>query len=73
MKVFATKSDDTGRDQQVIWIGEAMLATGASDVRRLINYLLIAGFEYFGQDTGRQMVVEIEPDDPRVLEISALR
>jgi hypothetical protein len=73
MKVFSSKSDGTGRDQQVVWIGEAMLATAASDVRRLVNYLLIAGFEYFGQDTGRQMVVEIEPDDPRVLELEAFR
>src|SRR4030042_227757 len=54
MKVFATGRDDTSKTGQVVWIGEAMTDTGDADLRRVVDYLLIAGFEYFGVDTKRQ-------------------
>ena len=37
-----------------------------------IHYLLVAGFEYFGEDTGRQMILKILPDDPRIIRITTL-
>jgi hypothetical protein len=73
IRVFAPKPGDSTGTGQVIWIGEAMVATDDADLRQVVNYLLVAVFEHFGQDTGRQIVVKIAPDDPRVLEISALR
>lgn len=73
MKVFAPKPGTTNRTGQVIWIGEAMIGTDVADLRQVVNYLLVACFEYFGEDTGRQMALKIQPDDPRIIRISALR
>lgn len=73
MKVFATDPDTAPRTEQVIWIGEAMIGTDVADLRRVVNYLLVAGFEYFGRDTKRQITLKILPDDPRIIRISALR
>ena len=73
IKVFAGESDTTPRSEKVIWIGEAMIDSDTADLRQVVNYLLVAGFEYFGKDTGRQIVLKIPPDDPRIIRISALR
>jgi hypothetical protein len=50
-----------------------MTDTSVADLRQVVNYLLIAGFEYFGVDTKRQMALTIGPDDPRIIRISTLR
>jgi hypothetical protein len=73
MKAFAPSSETAGRTEQVIWIGEAMVDTYVSDLRRVVNYLLVAAFEYFGQDTGSQMTLKIPPDDPRIIRMTTLR
>jgi len=62
MKVFATGRDDVSEAGQVVWIGEAMTDTSVADLRRVVNYLLVAGFEYFGADTKRQMILKVGPD-----------
>lgn len=73
MKVFAPSSETTGGTELVIWIGEAAVDTYAADLRRVVNYLLVADFEYFGQDTGTQMVLKIPPEDPRIIQMTTLR
>jgi hypothetical protein len=73
MKVFATGRTAASEDGKVVWIGEAMTDTSVADLRQVVNYLLIAGFEYFGVDTKRQMALTIGPDDPRIIRISTLR
>jgi hypothetical protein len=71
MKVFVPEPD-AAKNEKVIWIGEAMLSTDSADPRRIVDYLLIAGFEYFGEDTKRQMVAKLSPDDPRIIQITTL-
>jgi len=73
MKVFGTGRDDASEAGQVVWIGEVMTDTSIADLRRVVNYLLVAGFEYFGADTKRQMVLTISPDDPRIIRIESFR
>jgi hypothetical protein len=73
MKVFAPGPNTAPRTEQVIWIGEAMTGTNVADLRHVVNYLLVAGFEYFGVDTGRQMILKIPPDDPRIIQIESFR
>jgi len=73
MKVFATDRSSASKAGQVIWIGEAMTDTSVADIRRVVDYLLIAGFEYFGADTKRQMTLTIGPDDPRIIRIATFR
>ena len=73
IKVFARDSTAASEAGQVVWIGEAVTGTGDADLRYVVDYLLVAGFEFFGADTKRQMALTIGPDDPRVIEITALR
>jgi len=73
MKVFAIGRDDAPEAGQVVWIGEVMTDTSVADLRRVVNYLLVAGFEYFGADTKRQMTLTTGPDDPRIIQITTIR
>ena len=73
MKVFATGRDDASEAGKVVWIGEAMLDTSVADLRRVVDYLLVAGFEYFGVDTKRQITLKVGPDDPRIIEIASFK
>ena len=73
MKVFAPDCSPASETEQVVWIGEAMTGTSVADLRHVVNYLLVAGFEYFGVDTGKQMTLKIPPDDPRIIQITTLK
>ena len=72
MKVFAPDRSSASDAEKVVWIGEAMTSASVADLRHVINYLLVAGFEYFGLDTRRQMTLKISPDDPRIIQITTL-
>lgn len=72
IRIFAPDPDTARRTEQVVWIGEAMTGTSVADLRHVVNYLLVAGFEYFGVDTGRQMTLKIPPDDPRIIQVTTL-
>jgi hypothetical protein len=73
MEVYAREPETAAAAGQVVWIGESAVDTSAADLRQVVNYLLVGAFEYFGHDTGRQMVVRILPDDPAVIELEAVR
>ena len=73
MKVFAPDRSSATDAEQVVWIGEAMTGTSVADLRHVVNYLLVAGFEYFGVDTRRQTILKIPPDDPRIIQIATFR
>ena len=49
-----------------LWICEVASAGMSSDLRQVINYMLIAAFEHLGQDTGRQLTEVIFKTDERV-------
>ena len=73
MKVFSVGRTAASEAGQVVWIGEAMTGTSDADLRRVVNYLLVAGFEFFGVDTKRQMVLKISPEDPRITQLFTFR
>jgi len=73
IKVFAPYPDTASRAERVIWIGEAVVGTDVADLRRVVDCLLVACFEYFGRDTKRQIILKIPPDDPRIIQITTLR
>lgn len=54
------------RSAEPAWIGEVASAGMSSDLREVINYMLIAAFEHFAEDTQRQIDVFIPKDDARV-------
>jgi hypothetical protein len=73
LKVFIADPDESRQTEQVVWIGEAMVGTNVADLRHVVNYLLVAGFEYFGVDTKRQITLKITPDDPRIIRITTFK
>jgi hypothetical protein len=48
-----------------IWIGEVNSMGSSSDLRIVIDYLIVAGFEHFGEDTGKQKKYIFSPTDER--------
>jgi hypothetical protein len=73
MKVFTQDNDTNSDDEKVIWVGEAMISTSGDDIRRVIDYLLVGCFEYFGVDTSRQRELIIAEDNPEILLIESLK
>ena len=51
---------------QTVWVGEARSTGTSTDIRVAINYLLLADFQQFGQNTGKAVGVEINEDAPQV-------
>ena len=72
IKVFAPDPGGAAQIEQVVWIGEAMSGTSVADLRHVVNYLLVASFQYFGQDTGKKLILKIPRDDPRTVRITTL-
>ena len=73
IKVFARDGAEDSDSGQVVWIGDAMISTNTEDIRRTVNYLLVACFEYLGADTTRQRSLVITEKDPRIIRIEFLR
>jgi hypothetical protein len=56
----------------LVWLGKAEASKYYEDERQAIDYLVVALFSRFGQDTKKQEVITVNNDDPRLLEITAL-
>ena len=59
---------DTGASRPV-WVGEARSTGSSSDLREVLNYLLVAAFEHFGKNTGKALPAAIKQNDPRLLNL----
>ncbi len=70
LRLFEGQADRASKNAQPLWIGEVTSAGTSSDLRELLNYMLVAAFEHFGQDTRRQISTAISPDDERVLRLT---
>jgi len=70
LKLFDGKTYTKSPDAEPLWICEVVSTGGSSDLRDTINYLLVAAFEHFGRDTGRQIVEVVHRDDERVQAIA---
>ncbi len=51
---------------KVIWAGDTVSEGTSTDLRKVINYLLVATFDYFGRDTGKAVKVVLSEGNPRV-------
>tara|TARA_B100001964_G_C14103475_1_gene540432 strand:+ start:92 stop:976 length:885 start_codon:yes stop_codon:yes gene_type:complete len=49
-----------------IWIGEVENNGNNPDLREVINYLIIAGFEHLGESTGKQQFHSLSSGDKRI-------
>lgn len=69
LKLFKGQADSAWKNAQPLWIGEVTSAGTSSDLRELLNYMLVAAFEHFAEDTRRQISTVISRDDERVLRL----
>ena len=66
LRLIGGKDYIISQKAEPLWIGEITSAGMSSDLRELINYMLVAAFEHFGEDTGRQVTDVILKNDERV-------
>ncbi len=53
-----------------VWVGEAKSLGASSDLRVVLNYLLVADFQEFGKNTGKAITVQIKENDPAVFSLT---
>ncbi len=66
LKVIDASLFRNNKEENSVWIGEALSTSQNSDLRETINYLLVASFEHFGENTSRGVVSNIYENDSRV-------
>ncbi len=62
---------ETGKSRTV-WVGEARTTGTSSDLREVLNPLLIAAFEQFGKNTDKALSTRIKQNDPQVRELETV-
>jgi hypothetical protein len=55
---------------QPVWVGEARSLGASSDLRTVLNYLLVADFQKFGKNTGKAVTIELEEGNPAVYSLT---
>ena len=60
----------TQKTSPPVWVGEARSVGTSSDLRQVLNYLLVADFKEFGKNTGKAVTVEINADNPEVYSLT---
>jgi hypothetical protein len=60
----------TRKESKAVWVGEARSVGASSDLRMVLNYLLVADFKEFGNNTGKAITVDLKDHDPTVAAIS---
>jgi hypothetical protein len=58
---------------RTLWVGEVRSTGTSSDIREVINSLLLAAFDRFGQNTGKAVTVNINRSDPRLRRLEITR
>ena len=60
----------TQKISRPVWVGEARSAGVSSDLRIVLNYLLVADFKEFGKNTGQAVTVEIDANNPEAVSLT---
>ncbi|MGA9756213.1 MAG: DUF4136 domain-containing protein [Desulfobaccales bacterium] len=58
------------KDTRPVWTGEARSVGTSSDLRTVLNYLLVADFKEFGKNTGKAITREIQEQDPEIYSLT---
>ena len=61
---------DPAKMSRPVWVGEARSVGASSDLRMVLNYLLVADFKEFGKNTGQAVPMEIEAENPEVYSLT---
>jgi hypothetical protein len=63
----------SGKKAQPLWVGEARSSGTSSDLREVLNPLLLAAFEQFGKNTRKAVPTTIKQNDPRLSELERVQ
>jgi hypothetical protein len=70
IKVVEGPAYRTQKVSRPIWVGEARSVGASSDLRTVLNYLLVAEFKEFGKNTGKAIAMDINAEDPELATLS---
>jgi len=70
IKVVGGAAYRTQKTSPPVWVGEAHSVGTSSDLRLVLNYLLVANFREFGKNTGKAVTVEINENNPEVYSLT---
>jgi hypothetical protein len=70
IKVVEAPAYRTQKVSGPVWVGEARSVGASSDLRLVLNYLLVADFKEFGKNTGKAVTVEIDANNPEVYSLT---
>jgi len=65
----APKAEETSVAPKPLWIGEITSSDASSDLRKIINPMLVAAFEHFGENTRERIREVIAQTDPRMRQL----
>ena len=65
----APKAEVASVPPKPLWIGEITSSDASSDLRKIINPMLVAAFEHFGENTRERIRDVIAQTDPRVRQL----
>lgn len=68
--LFETKDFPLSQKPKPIWFGDVISTGSSSDLRKVIDFLIIAGFEHFGEDTGEQKLHILFQTDERIKKLN---
>ena len=66
----APKTEKALVPSKPLWIGEIISNTSSSDLREMINPMLVAAFDHFGANTHKRIKEIIVETDPRVKQLA---
>lgn len=70
IKVVEGPAYRTQKISRPVWVGEARSVGASSDLRLVLNYLLVADFKEFGKNTGKAVTVEIDANNPEAVSLT---
>lgn len=60
----------TQKISRTVWVGEAHSEGASSDLRTVLNFLLVADFKEFGKNTGKAVTMEINAQNPEAVSLT---
>lgn len=70
MRIYDTGRTEAARKDLLVWVGEAVSPKYSVNIREAVDYLLVGTFEYFGENTKKRMVLELDENDERIKRIA---
>ena len=66
IRVIDVRKSRESHKAEVVWAADTVSEGKSTDLRDVLNYILVATFEYFGLDTGKAVRIKLKPGDSRV-------